>query len=176
MEASPGIAIAPVWFGTTEVTRAARWRSTTRTSRAWALATRRRRRSREVRRNENRHRPHLRPANGSTTGSKLPMDLWFDRHTHVLSREVLANGPLVTTTTFAGYRRVGGGLFPFSVQAAGSDGNTSIDKVTRVVLDPAGADAQLRRPASSVHDFSIANGATSTTIPLRCTRIMCTST
>jgi hypothetical protein len=97
--------------------------------------------------------------------SKLPMDLWFDRHAHVLSREVLANGPLVTTTTFAGYRRVGGGLFPFSVQAAGSDGNISIDKVTRVVLDPAGANAQMRRPASSVHDFSIANGASSTTIP-----------
>jgi hypothetical protein len=97
--------------------------------------------------------------------SKLPMDLWFDRHTHVMSREVLANGPLVTTTTFAGYRRVGGALFPFTVQAAGSDGNTSIDKVTRVVLDPAGAGTQLRRPASSVHDFSIANTAGSTTIP-----------
>ncbi|MGA8532818.1 MAG: aspartyl protease family protein [Candidatus Tumulicola sp.] len=94
--------------------------------------------------------------------SKLPMDLWFDRHTHVLRREVLANGPLVTTTTFSGYRRVGGALFPFAVQAAGSDGNTSVDKVTQVVLDPADASPQLRRPASSVHDFSIANGATST--------------
>ncbi len=97
--------------------------------------------------------------------SKLPMDLWFDRHTHVLSREILVFGPLVTTTTFAGYRRIGGALFPFSVQAAGSDGNTATNKVTRVVLDPADAGAQLRRPASSVHDFSIANGATSTTIP-----------
>lgn len=97
--------------------------------------------------------------------SKLPMDLWFDEHTHLLAREVLANGPLVTTTTFADYRRVGGALFPFSVQAAGSDGNTAIDKVTRVVFDPAGAGEQLRRPASSVHDFSIANGAGSTIIP-----------
>ena len=53
--------------------------------------------------------------------SKLPMDLWYDRQTHILSREVLANGPLVTTTTFADYRRVGGALFPFTVQAAGSE-------------------------------------------------------
>lgn len=97
--------------------------------------------------------------------SKLSMDLWFDTHTHILSREVLANGPLVTTTTFADYHRVGGALFPFSVQSAGSDGNTAVDKVTRVVFDPAGAGAQLRRPASTVHDFSIANGAGSTTIP-----------
>lgn len=98
--------------------------------------------------------------------SKLPMDLWFDRATHLLSREVLADGPVITTTTFSAYRRVGGALFPFALHTEGTDGNTSDSKVLRVVLDPADAAAYLQRPASSVHDFSMANGAASTTVPL----------
>jgi hypothetical protein len=97
--------------------------------------------------------------------SKLSIDLWFDRATHVLSREVLANGPNVTTTTLSDYRRVGGVMFPFAVHTEGTDGNTSDSKFSRVVRNPADAAEHLRRPVSSVHDFSMANGAASTTVP-----------
>ena len=97
--------------------------------------------------------------------SKLPIDLWFDRATHLLNRTVLVNGSLTTTTTFADYRRVGGVMFPFAVHIEGTDGNSADSKVTRVVTNPADAVEHLRRPRSTVHDFSMANGATSTTVP-----------
>jgi Aspartyl protease/PDZ domain len=97
--------------------------------------------------------------------SKLPMGLWFDRATHVLSREVLATGPLVTTTTFSDYRPVNGTMVAFTVHNASTDGNTGDSKITRVVLNPVDAAEYLARPTSSVHDFSIANGAASTTVP-----------
>ncbi len=39
-------------------------------------------------------------------GSKIPMDLWFDRATHMLARERQAVGPVVNTVSFLRYRRV----------------------------------------------------------------------
>ncbi|HLJ84336.1 MAG TPA: aspartyl protease family protein [Candidatus Eremiobacteraceae bacterium] len=99
------------------------------------------------------------------SGSKLPIALWFDHTTHMLSREIVVNGPQISTTTLSDYRRVGGAMFPFAVHTETSDGNSSDSKVTRVVMDPPGADQQLQRPASAAHDFSMANGATSTTVP-----------
>lgn len=97
--------------------------------------------------------------------AKLPMELWFDRVTHVLNREVLAAGPLVTTTTFSDYRRVNGTMVAFAVHTAGTDGNAGDSKITRVVPNPADAAEYLTRPESSVRDFSIGSGVMSTTIP-----------
>jgi hypothetical protein len=97
--------------------------------------------------------------------SELPIDLWFDRTTHLLSREVVVDGPQVSTTTLSDYRRVGGAMFPFTVHNETSDGNSSDSKVTRVVMDPPDASDNLQRPTSAVHDFSMANGASSTTVP-----------
>ncbi len=98
--------------------------------------------------------------------SKLPIELWFDRATHLLARDVVVDGPQVSTTTLSDYRNVGGAMFPYAVHSETSDGNSSDSKVTRVALDPPDAGDHLQRPASSVHDFSIANGATSTTVPI----------
>jgi aspartyl protease/PDZ domain-containing protein len=98
--------------------------------------------------------------------SKLPIDLWFDRATHELSREVIVDGPQVSTTTLSDYRRVGGAMFPFTVHNETSDGNSSDSKVTRVVMDPPDASTSLQRPASAARDFSMANGATSATVPI----------
>ncbi len=97
--------------------------------------------------------------------SKLPMELWFDSATHMLSREVLAVGPLVTTTTFSDYRSAGGAMLAYAVHTADTIGNTSDSTVVRVERDPANAAENLQRPVSDVHDFSLTNGAASTTVP-----------
>ena len=98
-------------------------------------------------------------------GSKLPMDLWFDRSTHMLARASQATGPVVNTSTFSGYRPVRGLMIPYQIHVDNTNGNNSDTQVTAVAIDPAGAQTHLARPASSMHDFSILNGQQSTSIP-----------
>ena len=97
-------------------------------------------------------------------GSAVPCELWFDRTTHLPVRAVQTIGPNVTTQTFADYRRARGIMFPYKVTTVGSDGNTTDSTTTSAVAAPTGA-ARLVKPASNVHDYSIAGGATQTTIP-----------
>lgn len=103
----------------------------------------------------------------SVPGSKLPFDLWFDRTTHLPVRMVQLFGPYVSTTTFANYHAVHGLMVPFEVDNTNSNGNDSSFTATSADINPADADARLAQPNSSPHDFSIANGATSTTVPIR---------
>jgi hypothetical protein len=98
--------------------------------------------------------------------SKLPMQLWFDRSTHLLAREVQANGPVVTTTRFSHYRRTGGLMVPHSVHTETSQGNTFDAAVTSVAMNPADGATHVARPQSTVHDFAMQGGKTSTTIPI----------
>lgn len=100
-------------------------------------------------------------------GSKLPFDLWFDRTTHLPARMEQINGPYTSTTKFANYRPVGGLMVPFEVDNDNTNGNSSTFTATGANVNSAGADARLRKPNSSPHDFSIANGAASATVPIR---------
>jgi hypothetical protein len=98
-------------------------------------------------------------------GSKIPMDLWFARRTHVLTRERQAVGPVINTVTLSQYRRVRGVLIPFAYHIDNTNGNNSDAAVTRVAFDPAGGKTHLARPVSTVHDFLMSNGAASTPVP-----------
>ena len=98
-------------------------------------------------------------------GSKLPMDLWFDRATHMLTRERQAVGPVVNTLTFSRYRRVRGVMIPYVLHVDNTNGNNTDSAITAIAFDPPGGQARLMRPASTVHDFSMLNGARGTTVP-----------
>jgi hypothetical protein len=98
-------------------------------------------------------------------GSKVPMDLWFDRATHLLVRESQALGPIVNTATLSQYARVRGLMVPRAIHVDNTNGNNSDVAITAVAFDPSGGAAHLARPASTVHDFSILNGHTSTSVP-----------
>ena len=98
-------------------------------------------------------------------GSAIPFTLWLDRATHLPARMVLVIGPISGSTTFADYRPAGGILVPYVAHTETSDGNREDVAVTRATVDAPGGATALRQPPSNVHDFSIANGATTTTVP-----------
>src|SRR5579884_1509994 len=98
-------------------------------------------------------------------GSKLPLDLWFDRATHLLVRESQAVGPVVNTATLSHYRRVGGLMVPYTIHVDNTNGNNSDTTITAVAVNPADGEAHLTAPISNVHDFSMLNRRTSTTVP-----------
>jgi hypothetical protein len=97
--------------------------------------------------------------------SKLPVELWFDASTHQLVRQVFVNGPRVSVSTFSDFRSISGVTLPFTIHSTTSDGNNFDSKVTRVTMNPSGAETYLARPQSSVHDFSMQGDKTSTTVP-----------
>jgi hypothetical protein len=99
-------------------------------------------------------------------GSKLPVDVWFDLVTHLPARTVQVDGPDTLTATFSNYRSVGGLMIAFEVDTADTNGNSSTFTATSADVNPADADARLSKPNSAPHDFSIANGS-STTVPIR---------
>lgn len=96
--------------------------------------------------------------------SSLPFTLYFDRATHLPVRFVQAAGPSVTTTVYSKYRPVHGLMVAYAVHSD-SAGNPTDTTIVRAVANPGGGLAHFAKPASNVHDFSIANGATETTIP-----------
>jgi hypothetical protein len=98
-------------------------------------------------------------------GSKVPFDVWFDRTTHLPVRMVSEYGPLESTTILSDFRPVHGLMIPYTVDTTTNTGNDTSFVATSVDIDPADAQARLSKPASKPHDFSIANGATSATIP-----------
>lgn len=100
------------------------------------------------------------------SGSKLPFDLWIDRASHLPARMVQAIGPQIATATFADYRAVHGLMVPYEQDSSTSDGNSATSTVTEADVNPGDGDAHLRKPLSNVHDFSIANGATQTSVPI----------
>ncbi len=97
-------------------------------------------------------------------GSAVPFELWFDRSTHLPVRTVQTIGGIASISTFEDYRRVAGILMPYKSHSE-SNGNVADSTVIGTVVNPPDAQQSLRKPASSVHDFSISGGATKTTIP-----------
>jgi hypothetical protein len=100
-------------------------------------------------------------------GSKLPFDLWFDRTTHLPMRMVQTFGPIVATVTFTDYRSVHGLMVPFKSDTSSTAGNSSSFTAQSAEVNPADADAHLAKPTSVPHDFSIAGGATQTSVPIQ---------
>ncbi|MBV8244833.1 MAG: aspartyl protease family protein [Candidatus Eremiobacteraeota bacterium] len=98
-------------------------------------------------------------------GSPLPFKLWFDRTTHLPVRFTQTIGPRETITTFSDYRAVQGLMVPFASHSESNDGNSSDSVTTKAVADPADGASHLTKPASNVRDYSIAGGASSTSVP-----------
>ncbi|HVA33420.1 MAG TPA: aspartyl protease family protein [Candidatus Baltobacteraceae bacterium] len=94
----------------------------------------------------------------------IPLEIWFDRTTHLPVRYVQTIGDVTTTTTVSKYRSVDGLQVPHSVSFVSTDGNRGASTVTHAVANPPSGSAQLEKPDSNVHDFSILGGQ-QTTVP-----------
>ncbi len=90
--------------------------------------------------------------------SPVPFEYWFDATSRLPVRVVETIPPVTTTTTLGGYRSAGGVQVAFSQKSTDSQGNATTLAVDRVYIDPARIATHIRKPASTVHDFSIANG------------------
>ncbi len=99
--------------------------------------------------------------------SSVPFEMWFDRTTHLPERTFIAVGPDSNTTIFSDYRPVSGVMLPFVSHTEGSDGNVSDAKVTQALANAPDGAAHLTKPLSTVRDFSIAQGATQTSVPIQ---------
>jgi Aspartyl protease/PDZ domain len=97
--------------------------------------------------------------------SVAPFEVWFDQKTHLPERTVVTIGPVSQTTTYADYRPVAGVMIPFVQHSASGDGNVNDIVITRAIPNAPDAPAHLIKPASDVHDFSIAANASQTSIP-----------
>ncbi len=98
--------------------------------------------------------------------SAVPFELWFDRGTHLPARFVQTVGTTTTTTTYSKYRAFEGLMIPYAGHTQSSDGNSSDTTVTQAVANSPDTMRHLAKPASDVHDFSIAGGASSTSVPI----------
>jgi Aspartyl protease/PDZ domain len=99
--------------------------------------------------------------------SSVPIDVWFDRGTHLPVMVVQTTGPLVSTMTMADFRPAHALMIPYRVDTSNSEGNSTSFAATSIAIDPADGAAHLSAPQSKPRDFSIANGATQTTVPIR---------
>src|SRR5580698_5068683 len=98
--------------------------------------------------------------------SSVPIDVWFDKVTHLPVTAVQSAGPVVTTITMADFRPVQGLMIPHRVDTSNMNGITSFT-VTSVEVDPRGGASHFTAPTSSPHDFSIANRATQASVPIQ---------
>ena len=103
--------------------------------------------------------------NVTAPGSAVPFAMWFDQTTHLPVRVTFAIGPTTFTTTMSDYRPIKGLMYPYVSHNESSDGNTSDSVVTSAIANPDDGPSHLVKPVSNVHDFSIAGGASQTTIP-----------
>ena len=99
--------------------------------------------------------------------SSLPIDVWFDRPTHLPVEVVQKAGPMVTTVTMADFKPVDGLMIPYRVDTSTNTGNGASFTATSVEANPPGGAAHLAAPKSSPHDFSIADGATQASVPIQ---------
>jgi hypothetical protein len=99
--------------------------------------------------------------------SSLPIDVWFDRVTHLPVEVVQRAGPMVTTITMAAFKPVDGLMIPYRVDTSTNTGDSTSFTATSVEANPPGGAANFAAPKSSPHDFSIADGATQSSVPIQ---------
>ncbi len=98
-----------------------------------------------------------------------PFEMWIDAQTGLADRTVEKTSATTNTTFFSGYREVEGGLrIPFSLRV--TNGEVKYDQtviVESVQVNAPIDEARFQRPEAKSHDFAIAGGKTSETIPFR---------
>lgn len=99
--------------------------------------------------------------------SNLPIEVWFDRATHLPVKAVQTAGPIMTTITMADFKPVAGLMIPYRVDTSTNAGDSTSFTATSVEANPPGGAAHLAAPRSSPHDFSIADGATQASVPIQ---------
>jgi hypothetical protein len=99
--------------------------------------------------------------------SSLPIDVWFDRATHLPVKAVQTAGPMVTTMTMADFKPVAGLMIPYRVDTSTNTGDSTSFTATSVEANPSGGASHFAVPKSSPHDFSIASGATQASVPIQ---------
>ena len=97
--------------------------------------------------------------------SSVPIDIWFDRATHLPVKMVETAGPAVTIVTMADFKPMHGLMIPYHVSTS-ANGNDSSFTATSVEVNPPGGAGRFAIPQSSPHDFSIADGATQASVPI----------
>ncbi len=99
--------------------------------------------------------------------SSLPVDVWFDRATHLPVKAVQTAGPMVTIMTMDDFRPVQGLMIPYRVGTSTNTGNSTSFTATSVDANPPGGASHFAAPKSSPHDFSIADGAAQAAVPVK---------
>lgn len=108
------------------------------------------------------HVLHIVPAGGR------PFEMWMDAQTGLTDRTVEQTAAVTNTTIFSDYREVEGLRIPFSLRI--TNGEVKYDQtviVESVQVNAPVDEAKLQMPEAKSHDFAIANGKTSETIPFR---------
>ncbi|MGA9275264.1 MAG: hypothetical protein WBV67_17425 [Candidatus Cybelea sp.] len=108
--------------------------------------------------------------------SSLPMDVYFDRATHLPVKVVQTAGPMVTTVAVTDFKPIDGLMIPYRVDTSTNTGNSTSFTATSVEVNPSGGVAHLAAPESSPHDFSITNARHGLPSLSRLRRITCIST
>jgi hypothetical protein len=101
-----------------------------------------------------------------TPAGGRPFDMWFDAATGLLDRTVEKAAKETRTTSFSDYRETGGLQLPYSQRV--TNGDVKFDQVITYEsygINPEVEAAQFEVPRVRTDDFSIAGGATSTTLP-----------
>lgn len=98
--------------------------------------------------------------------SSLPIDVWFDRASHLPVKVVQTAGPTVTTTRLMDFRPVDGLMFPYRVDTSTNTGDVTSFTASSVEANPPVGAAHFAAPRSSPHDFSISHGARQASIPV----------
>ncbi|HEY1631838.1 MAG TPA: aspartyl protease family protein [Rhizomicrobium sp.] len=98
-----------------------------------------------------------------------PFDAWFDAKTHLLARTVEANGTLIITTSYQDYALFDGAMIARKQIVDDGSGAANVQTTTLVsaAFSPAHPAATFAQPKFALHDFSIAGGAHSTTVPFQ---------
>jgi hypothetical protein len=99
--------------------------------------------------------------------SSLPIDIWFDRATHLPEKVMQTAGPMVTSITMANFKPVDGLMVPSRVDTSTNAGDSTSFTAAAVEANPPGGAAHLAVPKSAPHDFSIANGAAQASVPIQ---------
>jgi len=96
-------------------------------------------------------------------------DAWFDAKTHLLSRVIEGQGTLTITTFYSDYMPTGDALIAHKQVIDDGSGETNRQTltVTRVKFSPALPLTAFSQPAEHLSDYSIAGGATATTVPFQ---------
>lgn len=99
--------------------------------------------------------------------SSVPLDIWFDRATHLPVKAVQKAGPAVTVMTLADFKPVDGLMIPYRTDISTNTGNSSSFTATSAEANPPGGTRHLAIPSSAPHDFSMNDGERATTAPIQ---------